>query len=289
MQPRILWLYTRFAALVFALGASVAMAAPPDTLLRVLDPVILKVTPQFFLPDTTLQSEARCGIWDPNKINIYDEDVTKLPDTISIRLIDSLAGRNFKFPVRGHVTSPFGPRRMYGYGFHFGTDIKLNKGDTVVAVLDGVVRVVRYDRGYGWFVMIAHADGMESLYGHLSKPIVKPGTEIHAGEALGLGGNTGYSFGAHLHFELRFMSVPIDPTRVVSFEDGKLLASTVRIDKSWFQHLVELRMVRYHYIRSGDTLGGLAGRYGTTITRLCMLNGMTTRTLLRIGRPLRVN
>lgn len=269
-----------------------AVSAPPDTNTRArlaAERVFLSFPRQYLIPDTVFKNQEQQSNWDNTKIVLYDLDVAQMPDTVNIQLLDSLQGQNFTFPVRGRVTSPFGPRSMYGYNFHFGTDIKLNRGDTVVAVLDGTVRVVRYDRGYGWFVMIAHAEGIETLYGHLSKPIVKPGTEIKAGQALGLGGNTGYSFGSHLHFEFRFMGVPFDATRVVSFEDGKLLTRKLSIDKSWFAHLVELKKVRYHVIRPGDTLSHLSYRYGKTLYQLCALNGITTRTTLYPGRALRVN
>jgi murein DD-endopeptidase MepM/ murein hydrolase activator NlpD len=278
------------ACLVLCTG--VLLAAPPDTTTRArsLDAVVLRFLPDYITPDTNLKLAAeRTSLWDNHKIVLYDEDVAQMPDTFNIQLLDSLQGQNLQFPVRGRVTSPFGPRSLYGYSFHFGTDIKLNRGDTVVAVLDGTVRVVRYDRGYGWFVMIAHTEGIETLYGHLSKPIVKPGMEIRAGQPLGLGGNTGYSFGSHLHFEFRFMGVPFDAARVFSFEEGKLLTRKLNIDKSWFAHLIELKKVRYHVIRRGETLSHLAYRYGKTLYQLCSLNGITVRTTLFPGRALRVN
>lgn len=227
--------------------------------------------------------------WTSTRVNLYEQEVEKMPDTFSIALIDPLKGAHFSFPVRGHVTSPFGYRQMYGYNFHYGTDIKLNKGDTVVAAFDGVVRMARYDRGYGYFVLIAHNDGIETLYGHLSKLQVSVGQEVRSGEQIALGGSTGYSFGAHLHFEIRFLGIQFDPAKVLAFGEGKLLQPQVSIDKSWFEHLVELKKMRYHYIRYGDTLGHIAIRYGTTIPRLCALNGISVRTLLRPGRPLRVN
>lgn len=224
--------------------------------------------------------------WDQHTINIYREDVTQLADTIRITVNDSLFP--FTFPIKGVVTSGFGPRRLYGSSFHFGTDIRLKTGDKIVAAFDGIIRVVRYERGYGNFVVIAHPNGLETLYGHMSKVLVKSGQHVKSGEVIGLGGSTGRSTAPHLHFEFRFLGQQFNPERLLEFEDGEVLLSTVDIQSDWFHHLKELRRVRYHTIGRGDTLYGIARRYGTSVSYLCRMNGISSGTLLRLGARLRV-
>src|SRR5574343_1124269 len=100
------------------------------------------------------------------------------------------------------ITSEFGWRK---YRPHYGTDIDLEIGDTVVSAFDGMVRIARPKvGGYGNVVIIRHSNGLETVYAHLSKILVEPGQTIKAGELLGLGGNTGRSYGAHLHFDMRY-------------------------------------------------------------------------------------
>ncbi len=85
---------------------------------------------------------------------------------------------------------------------HQGLDIKVYIGDTIRAAFSGKVRVVKYDgNGYGKYIVIRHNNGLETIYGHLSKQIVSPNQTVRAGQPIGLGGNTGRSTGSHLHFE----------------------------------------------------------------------------------------
>ena len=82
-------------------------------------------------------------------------------------------------------------------------------------------------RGYGKYIVVRHSNGLETIYAHLSKFLVKINQPVYAGEPIALGGNTGRSSGAHLHFETRFMGVPIDPGSMVNFKSHSLLAQTV--------------------------------------------------------------
>ena len=125
--------------------------------------------------------------------------------------------RDFYRPVLGTVTSGFGYRPRFNR-VHYGVDISLNKGDTVRAALPGIVVFVNYEaKGYGNYIVIAHSDGMETRYGHLSTFLVSPGETVMAGDAIALGGNTGNSTGPHLHFETRYQGVPMDPAYVFDF------------------------------------------------------------------------
>ncbi|MCH5229060.1 MAG: M23 family metallopeptidase [Muribaculaceae bacterium] len=118
---------------------------------------------------------------------------------------------DFRMPVFGHLTSKYGYRSKFKR-FHRGIDISLHSGDTVRCALPGVVTGRGYDTGgYGHYIVVAHSGGLETLYGHLSDGLVNPGKAVKAGEALGIGGSTGNSTGPHLHFELRYRGVAIDP------------------------------------------------------------------------------
>ena len=111
----------------------------------------------------------------------------------------------YRCPVPGyHITSPFGRR---GRGFHYGVDFTGSgiNGKPILAVADGVVIKAnsndRWGHGWGYHVMLDHGSGYATQYAHMSSVIVKPGQHVKAGDVIGYVGNTGHSFGSHLHFE----------------------------------------------------------------------------------------
>ena len=118
------------------------------------------------------------------------------------------------------ISQGFGPTSYWfepPYGayphFHTGIDLVEPFGSPVMAADDGVVALVgNTSTGYGIYVVIAHAGGFDTLYGHLSTALVKVGQTVTQGTVVGLEGSTGSSTGAHLHFELRVNQKPIDPT-----------------------------------------------------------------------------
>jgi murein DD-endopeptidase MepM/ murein hydrolase activator NlpD len=126
--------------------------------------------------------------------------------------------REFHMPIKHTmVTSRFGYRPRFGRN-HYGVDIKGYTGDSIYAAWEGKVRVVKNDpTGYGNVVIIRHPNGLETVYGHLSKQLVKTNQYVKSGEVIGLCGNTGRSFGSHLHFETRLCGVAIDPEKIFTF------------------------------------------------------------------------
>lgn len=223
--------------------------------------------------------------WDNKMINSGHFESKDMKDTVNIVLIDSAKGMYYTHPYKNYVTSGFGPRRWI---FHYGIDIKLQKGDSVCAAFDGIVRVTKYDRrGFGNVVVIRHPSGVETIYGHLSKVLVLPNQKVKSGELIGLGGSSGRSTGSHLHFESRYFGEPFDPNCIIDFNSYKLKNDTLYISRSNFEYLIELRKAKYCTVRKGDTLYKIARRYHTTIGALCKLNHITPRTILRIGRPIR--
>lgn len=130
----------------------------------------------------------------------------------------------FIFPADGSVSSPFGYRKPRQ---HYGVDLKIRMKDTIRAAFSGKVRIERYEaRGYGYYLVIRHSNGLETIYGHLSRYLVKVDQYVVAGEPIALGNNTGRSSGPHLHFETRFMGNPINPASMVDFNSKTLLSQT---------------------------------------------------------------
>lgn len=223
--------------------------------------------------------------WDNIKINSGRFNSAEMTDTVYIPLCDSLCNPLFVFPHQNRISHDFGTER---YGWHYGVDIKLNTGDSVLAAMDGVVRVNKYEkRGYGRVLVVRHAKGLETIYGHLSKAYVQTGQVVRAGELIGLGGNSGRSTGPHLHFEVRYRGEPINPNDFMDFTGFQLKSDTLILTKANFEYLVELRKAKYHTIKSGDTLSGIAVKYHTTVSKLCALNNISSKTILRIGRKIR--
>jgi len=224
--------------------------------------------------------------WSNNRINSgrFDYKALSESDTIKIPLVDSAQKKFFAAPFANRVTSPFGKRRFL---WHYGMDIKLDKGDTVRSAFDGMVRVIQYDRrGFGNVVVVRHRNGLETVYGHLFKVLVKPNQYVKASETVGLGGNTGRSTGAHLHFEMRYYGEPIDPRIAIDYDTHTLRSDTLVLTKGDFEYLTELRKTVYHTVRRGEGLGSIARRYRTTVNTICKLNGITSKTALSVGRRL---
>ena len=125
-------------------------------------------------------------------------------------------GTGFVNPIKnGKRTSGFGNRKdpfdSQRYQFHQGIDIACKISTEVYAARSGKVTFTGYNGGYGMTVIIEHELGYQSIYGHLSKPLVKAGQKVKAGSLIALSGNTGQTTGPHLHFEVRKNKKPINP------------------------------------------------------------------------------
>ena len=191
------------------------------------------------------------------------------------------------------ISGPYGIRT---YRMHRGVDLGLCHGEdrTIVAAFAGKVVKTRNQgrrRGYGKYVILDHGNGLTTLYAHLSKWNVKVGDTLQAGDTIGIGGNTGRSFGAHLHFEMRYNGLYIDPSTVFDFENGKFRWEKTEIDPVALQanedfYQKELSKHRYYKVRRGDCLGKIARKYGISIRRLKQLNGLKSN-MIRPGQVLR--
>ncbi|MDR0619456.1 MAG: peptidoglycan DD-metalloendopeptidase family protein [Bacteroidales bacterium] len=224
--------------------------------------------------------------FDDNTIHYSPRfDATKKKDTTSVYLLDSGV---YVHPFCNIITSRFGRR---GRRYHYGTDVDLHTGDSVVTAFDGIVRISKYNRSYGYLVIVRHYNGLETYYAHLSKLLVEPNEKVKAGDVIGLGGNTGRSFGSHLHWEIRYLGAPINPEMLVDFNNCCLKSDTLYLSRALFSYLGSDRLgsgAKYHKIRSGETLSSIARRYGTSVSNLQRLNRMGRSTTIRVGNSLRV-
>ena len=224
------------------------------------------------------------NIWTRERINAYNTPIDSLPDSVYINC------QEFCLPAQGYITSKFGPRR---YRFHYGTDVKVQIGDTIRSAFSGQVRIIDYEAGgYGHYVVVRHDNGLETVYAHLSKVLVDENMHIACGEPIGLGGNTGRSTGSHLHFETRYLGNAIDPELIVDFSTGNIRNDQYLIAKNttfkYYEKQKALAAAKYYTVRRGDNLSAIARRYGTSVKNICRLSGIKATSVLRVGQRLRI-
>ncbi|HLO92581.1 MAG: peptidoglycan DD-metalloendopeptidase family protein [Chloroflexota bacterium] len=232
--------------------------------------------------------------WDTLNIRIGRTDWSKISDSTLLALND-INESNFVFPFKGKIISNYGPR---GGHFHAGIDIKLNRGDTVLSAFDGKVRIARSISGYGKIIVIRHKNGLETVYGHLSAYLVNVNDEVKSGQPIGLGGRTGRATTDHLHFETRILGEHFNPSKIINLESYCLKDDCFAIDKntlgfaskesSMIAHQTNNDSAKYIKIRSGDTLYAIALKHKTTVDRLCRMNGISPRKVLKVGSKIRV-
>ena len=261
----------------------IARQAPIDKKLKTVDSLALQK--QIRAEQSEYPALSLYPNWNNQYVHAYGNAI--IPDTYTI----DLTGFHMPTPST-KITSPFGPRwrRM-----HNGLDLKVNIGDTIVAAFDGKVRIVKYERrGYGKYVVIRHDNGLETVYGHLSKQLVEENQLVKAGEVIGLGGNTGRSTGSHLHFETRFLGIAINPIYMFDFPKQDIVADTYTFRRTQgskragsHDPQVAAGTIRYHKVKSGDTLSRIAKLRGVSVSTLCKLNRIKPTTTLRIGQVLR--
>ena len=284
-----------------------ARQAPIDRKMKAVDSVALQrliYTENYDSPADDLYED-----WS----NQYAHRETALPDSFRISLKD------FCMPTDSRLlTSNFGAR--WGRQ-HKGQDIKVYIGDTIRAAFSGKVRVVRYEgRGYGKYVVIRHYNGLETIYGHMSKQLVTEDQEVRAGDPIGLGGNTGRSTGSHLHFETRLCGVALNPALMFDFRNQDVVDDYYMFRKSSYQResmvATRLRGVgggslktdsedvelataapaanysqesRFHKVKKGETLYSIAKRRGTTVDAIMKLNHLKKNAKVKAGQILKYN
>ncbi len=248
--------------------------------------------------------------WDSQSVNPYKN--AEVPNSMEIDV------SKFSMPHPGYLTSEYGYRRRFRRE-HKGVDLKVHIGDTIRSTFDGKVRLTKYERrGYGYYIVVRHTNGLETVYAHLSKFLVEPDQYVKAGEPIGLGGNTGRSTGPHLHFETRYMGYPINPAAIFDFPNQTTHTDSYTFTKTTYkkarnydakanqiyankyrkENAHKFAAAAKHYksngggktyrIRRGDSLSKIASRNGTTVKKLCRLNGLKTTSKLKIGQVIRL-
>jgi murein DD-endopeptidase MepM/ murein hydrolase activator NlpD len=248
---------------------------------------LVRVSEQVLIDSIWVTAYEYFSSWDSKKIDIYDFDPNGFSDTVSIRLYDPPNGSLWSMPLKdSRLSSPFGLRR---FRWHHGVDLRLTTGDDVYAAFDGIVRMASYDRyGYGHFVLIRHRNGLETIYGHLSKLWVTVGKEVRAGDVIGLGGSTGRSTGPHLHFEVRYKGLSINPEEMYDFTAHTLRQSVFLVSSSSFEHVLKMNEAVVHRVRSGENLSVIARRYGVSVSHITRMNKISSSTVLRVGMGLKI-
>ena len=246
--------------------------------------------------------------------NVYAHQETALPDSFRIDL------RGFCMPTPSRVvTSNFGAR--WGRQ-HKGLDIKVYVGDTIRAAFSGKIRIVKYEpKGYGKYVVIRHHNGLETIYGHMSKHLVAENQEVKAGDPIGLGGNTGRSTGSHLHFETRLCGVALNPALMFDFHNQDVTGDFYNFRRNRYAaesaQATRLRGVNgssanqgddddsdmavttsrasiaptahFHKVKKGETLQSIARKCHTTVAALCKINRIGKTKRLMPGQILKYN
>jgi murein DD-endopeptidase MepM/ murein hydrolase activator NlpD len=258
---------------------------------------VVKISDQIQIDSVWVTAFEYYSKWDSNNVDIYDFEASQIKDDIQLVLYNLEVGENWNMPlVKTISSSNFGPR--WGR-IHYGVDIGLRMGEAVYTTYDGIVRVKGFDRnGWGNYYLVRHKNGLETLYGHLSKHIMELGDEVKAGDLLGHGGSTGRSTGPHLHYEVRYQGLAFNPTQVFDFQSMQPATRILTITRSLFSQYSKTqtassggnasRSAAYHRVKGGDNLGSIARRYGVSVSQITKLNRISTRSILRIGQNLRI-
>lgn len=237
--------------------------------------------------------------WNSKSVNPFKE--ANIPNT---KVIDVTG---YYMPVPGHVTSNYGYRAKFGR-MHKGVDLAIKSNDTIYAAFDGKVRLTNYEaKGYGNYVILRHPNGLETVYGHLNKHLVKPDQVVKAGQPIGLGGSTGRSTGPHLHFETRFMGYAINPSAIFDFQNKTTHTDTYTFSKSTYTQprnfapkttmaksekentYKSASNVQTSYtVKQGDTLSSIARSYGMSATTLRRINGLDGSDKIKVGQVLKL-
>lgn len=216
---------------------------------------------------------------------------------------DTIDLTGYHHPANYRITSNYGYRHKR---MHRGVDLGYPEGTPVAAAWDGIVRISKGTAntgGYGNLVVIRHDNGLETYYAHLSRRLVNPGQMVKAGDIIGLGGNTGRSYGAHLHFEVRYLGNDMNPNRLIDFDNFKTKYDTLYISgytvstpnpsqttaqpQQPQQPKKPATSAQYYKVRKGDNLGKIAAKYHTTVSKIKKLNRLRSD-FIREGQRLRV-
>lgn len=239
--------------------------------------------------------------WDTSTYNPYKKEVKTYP--FNIIFTDSM----YTSPIERKkvITSRYGWRNRRP---HKGIDIDLITGDNVMAMFDGKVRYVNSQAGHGKLVVIRHFNGLETVYAHLSKQLVKVNDTVTKGQIIGKGGTTGNARGSHLHLEVSFKGIYIHPEYLFGFgEKNRIRSRNVWVTKHWVTPYIhnskrqsnisicntyeealqsEKKQKQIYVVKQGDTLSEISNKHHVSITSICKTNAIRKTSMLRIGQKL---
>lgn len=245
--------------------------------------------------------DIKAEYWDIYNYNPYREAIVQFP--LHLKFTDSVYASPVSHPKV--ITSRYGWRRGRP---HQGIDIDLVTGDSVVTVLDGIVRFAKYSSGHGKTVVVRHYNGLETTYAHLSHIAVKANDTVAKGQYLGKGGNTGNSRGSHLHLVASYKGEYIHPEYLFDFSPNNAIrAQELWVTQEWthpryhnskrvskvnvltseeaaFASLIKKKKI--YVVQKGDTLYGISRRNNLSISKICDVNAITKSTPLKIGQKL---
>lgn len=267
-------------ALITSWGfASYQSPAPGDSTQAELEECM--VEEEDFIPADGIYSQ-----WDTEVVHYYGQNTIEQFANTRLTLAHN-SNCDFFFPVpEGHITSKFGPRGRR-HKMHKGIDIDLETGDAVYAAFEGKVRYAMYNESYGNCIVIRHPNGLETYYAHLSRIDVKSGDYVQAGDHLGAGGNTGHSRGSHLHFEVRFLGIAIDPFSIIQEGKNELALQSFVVNRKSEKVAVIRTTEKFHTVQPGDDLQKIGELYCVPVSVLMQLNAITEDQMLALDSQIR--
>lgn len=278
---------------------------------------------QFAGSENMVKVASYYSVWDTKSLNPYGMSPKNFNEIINITLYNEKEGRNWaKMIDNFRLSSHFGWRNRR---WHRGTDLALDTGDKVYAAFDGIVRISGTFNGYGRTVLLRHYNGLETLYGHLSKIAFEPNTLVKAGDVIGLGGSTGRSSGPHLHYETRYEGNQFDSENIYDYANNHIRIRSQEFtlssrlydylkgkpsvppsyrnsdvatgdamddheDVDEFEEEIPVKTVQkmWHSVRKGETLTSIARKFNMTARQLAQLNKIPLNKKIYPGLRLRV-
>ncbi|WP_298555709.1 M23 family metallopeptidase [uncultured Algibacter sp.] len=246
--------------------------------------------------------DIKAEYWNPTVYNPYKKEI-KLQFPLQLQFEDS----TYCSPIGKAkvITSRYGWR---GRRAHKGIDIDLITGDSIFAMLDGVVRMSRYTSGHGKTVVIRHYNGLETVYAHLSKYGVKENDTVAKGAYLGKGGVSGNARGSHLHLVVNYKGISINPEYLFHFNDNnRIRAQELWVTKKWTQPIFHnstrqskikpllteeqaiaslIKQRSIYVVRPGDTLSRISKNNNVSIASICEANHIRRNSVIKIGQKI---
>lgn len=291
-----------------------------DSLISVL--LDLKLAPiqiQEDEPSRNQHSPIKFSAYDMQHVRTNNHRPFKEQDTVLVQLKNEFSN---PLPNAKLISQYMGRRRS-----HTGVDLKTKANDTIKSAFDGKVRLAKRYGAYGNVIVIRHYNGLETVYSHNSKNLVKAGDEVKSGQPIGLTGRTGRATTEHLHFEVRVKGKHVNPNLFFNFTGQEIEEDKMYLIKRPGDNFV-IRTPRdiakvskksttksstlksstatntantttstttaqsdtevYYIVKSGDSLDKIARKTGSSVNNICELNDIKKTTVLRIGRKLRV-